>query len=149
MLSIGILTSTRWIVKYWSGPMALLMICFRTSSECTICPFEMRDTDDGSAWKAGTAGRLNAFACGEITIGLTLLAFAFWANCDWMKVKLAADKFGAGYWCKASLRVAGTSFVFFMIDWILVAAADFSGLKTGTPSGNDWASVIACGVFLL
>lgn len=76
----------------------------------------MRDTDDGSAWNAGT-GALNAFACGEITIGGVLwLRDGFCAICDWMNVKLAADKFGAAYWWSASLRVAGISVVRFIID---------------------------------
>lgn len=143
------LTSTLLMVEYWFKFSALLAAALRTSSEWIIWPLEMRDTDDGSAWNAGT-GTLNAFACGEMTIGGVLwLRDGCWANCDWMNVKLAADKFGAGYWWSASLRGIGDSVVRFIIDWIFVVADGFNGLKAGTPSGSDCASVIACGVFRL
>lgn len=110
----------------------------------------MRDTDAGNAWNAGT-GTLKAFAWGEMTIGFVLIMPAFWCiNCDWMNDKLAAERFGAGYWWKADFLIPiGGSLVLRNIDWIFVVVDDFNGLNAGTPNGNDCASVIACGVFRL
>lgn len=82
LFSLHKLTSIRWIFKNGSVTITLLAIGFGVSrSTCTICPLEIRDTDDGSAWKAGT-DTLNAFACGEITIGLVLIPVFGCASCD-------------------------------------------------------------------